>query len=133
MLSTGFCPRADRDDIDLFTEALTFNPQRAEEALLVPSISERGKQGRTRVYEPPMSEFSMMVTELGGPGESEVVSAVEGPGVMIVTSGAGKMRVGGGELQTLETGFVYFVGKGVELGFETDSEDGLVVYRAVAE
>lgn len=30
-INTGFCPRAHRDNIDLFTSALAFGPQSAEE------------------------------------------------------------------------------------------------------
>lgn len=131
MLNTGFCPPADRDDINLFTEALTFNPQRAEEALLVAKVSERGRQGRTKVFEPPMSEFDMLVTRLAA-GQRETVDALQGPSVMVVTSGAGRMMAEG-RTEELDEGSVYFVGQGVELGLETDKEDGLVVYRAFAE
>merc|ERR1711964_744239 len=31
VLNTGFCPRADRDSIELFTAALTFSPRSADE------------------------------------------------------------------------------------------------------
>ena len=131
VINTGFCPRADRDDIDLFTEALTFNPQKGEEALLVPRQSERGRQGRTKIFQPPMSEFDMLLTELEA-GQGETVSAVEGPSIMAVTSGKGTMKTEG-KTQEVGMGHVYFVGRGVELAFQTDDQAGLVVYRAFAE
>ena len=52
VLNTGFCPRADRDNIELFTAALTFSPHSVEEVLLKPTVSERGKNGKTEEYKP---------------------------------------------------------------------------------
>lgn len=65
VLTTGFCPRADRDSIDLFTQAMTFAPHRADEVILKPSPSRRGKSGKTEEYEPAMSDFNMFKTVLG--------------------------------------------------------------------
>ena len=36
VLNTGFCPRADRDSIDLFTAALMFSLKSAGDAILKP-------------------------------------------------------------------------------------------------
>ncbi len=140
VINTGFCPRPDRDDVDLFTDALTFNPQRAEEALLVPRTSERGTQGRTKIYQPPMAEFQMLLTELQA-GQAETVAQVQGPSIMVVTTGRGMMKIrgeeggqgSGEEERELGLGHVYFVGRGVELEFRTDDREGLVLYRAFAE
>ncbi|KAF7511227.1 hypothetical protein GJ744_005124 [Endocarpon pusillum] len=132
VINTGFCPRADRDDMDLFTEALTFNPQKGEEALLVPRQSERGRQGRTKIFQPPMSEFDMLLTELDA-GQAETVSAVDGPSIMFVMSGKGTMKADEAKTAEVGMGHVYFVGRGVELEFQTHDHDGLVVYRAFAE
>lgn len=145
VLNTGFCPRAQRDDVDVFVESLSFQPgdekgsKKGEEALLVSRQDEKGRMGRTRVYSPPLGEFDMLVTRLGV-GQREVVSAVEGPSVLFVTEGKGRMRAKsggeggeGGEWDVKE-GYVFFVGKGVELSFDTEeSGEGLVVYRAFAE
>lgn len=129
VLNTGFCPRADRDNIALFSSALTFAPHSASEILLGAKKSGRGRKGRTVEYAPPMSEFCMLKTELGR-GEGEIVGGVEGPSVLFATGGKGRM-VAGGEGFEIREGFVFFVGKGVEVEFE--AEEGLVVYRAYAE
>ena len=129
VLNTGFCPRAERDNIDLFTSALTFTPHSAEEALLKPVKSPKGVEGNTYVYAPPIGEFNVLATRLSA-WEKETHVAVDGPSVMIVLEGCGRVEVEGRTMD-IEKGNVFFVGVGVGLGFET--ELGLLVYRAYAE
>lgn len=129
VLNTGFCPRAERDSVDLFTQALTFVPHDPEEAILPSQKSDKGMNGKTREYAPPISEFNMLATCLNA-GESETVKSILGPSIMIVTKGSGKMRVPNKTFD-IQEGYVYFVGQGVPLEFETES--GLGVYRAYAE
>ena len=129
VINAGFCPRADRDDISLFTSTLTFSSHTADGMLLPPSVSNKSKGGKTKVYAPPLSEFNMLVTTLEG-GEKETVAAILGPSVMIATSGSG-ILVAGSQKLSLEEGYIFFVGQGVELEFESDS--GLEVYRAYAD
>jgi len=129
VLNTGFCPRADRDSIDLFTQTMTFTPHSADEVLLKPNLCSRGKSGKTEEYKPVMSEFNMMKTFLGRE-EKETVEAIDGPSVLFVTVGSGKMMADGKSYEVNE-GFVYFVGQGVETSYVADQH--LVVYRAYAE
>jgi mannose-6-phosphate isomerase len=130
VLNTGFCPRADRDSIDTFVATLTFSPASADEAILKPKPSPKGKQGHTQVLAPPMSEFNMLVTNLGA-GEKEVVSPLGGPGVMLVTGGKGKITAEGKEREVKE-GWVFFVGVDTELEFAADA-DGLEFHLAFCE
>ena len=129
VLNTGFCPRADRDSIPLFTSALTFAPHSADETLLPSRSTSKGKNGKSVVYKPDMSEFDMLRTILGKK-EKEVVAETGGPGVLIVTQGSGKLRAEGKDWEVRE-GYTFFIGQGVELTFE--SEDGLEIYLAYAE
>ena len=129
VLNTGFCPRADRDSIELFTQALTFAPHSAKEVLLEPVSSSRGKSGKTKEYKPAMSEFNMLKTTLGN-GDKETIDAIDGPSILFVTAGSGKMTAKGESFEIKE-GFVYFIGQGVETMYEAEKE--LVVYRAYAE
>lgn len=130
VINTGFCPRAWRDSVQLFGQALTFVPHDAQGALLPRRKSDKGMQGRTDVYAPPISEFSVLVTTLGA-GEMETHKAILGPSLMIVTKGCGSMKTPGDRTIELKEGFVFFVGQGIALDFET--EKGLAVYRAYAE
>jgi len=64
VINTGFCPRADRDSIELFSNTMTFKSHDPKEALLPSKPSNKWKHGKTVVYAPPMSEFNMFVTNL---------------------------------------------------------------------
>ncbi|KAJ5480765.1 hypothetical protein N7539_006659 [Penicillium diatomitis] len=130
VINTGFCPVAERDSVELFGQALTFSPHDAQSALLPRKKSDKGLQGRTDVYAPPISEFSVLVTTLGA-GETETHQAILGPSLMVVTKGCGSMKIPGDQNVELKEGFVFFVGQGVALDFTT--EKGMAVYRAYAE
>jgi mannose-6-phosphate isomerase len=130
VINTGFCPAAERDNVDLFGEALSFVPHNAHDTLLPRQKSEKGLLGKTDVYAPPISEFSVLCTTLGA-GEKETHKAILGPSLMIVTRGSGKMDIPGDQAVELQEGWVFFVGQGVALDFETDK--GIAVYRAYAE
>ena len=131
VLNTGFCPRADRDSVAIFTASLTFSPHNAQEVFLPAKRSDKGKNGKTEVYAPPMSEFDMLRTKLGK-GEKEVIAAVAGPSVLLVTSGEGKMKADDGTFDVKE-GYIYFVGHGIETEFEGQGSEPLDVWRAFAE
>jgi mannose-6-phosphate isomerase len=64
VINTYFCPRADRDCVELFTSALTFHPHSPEDAILKSRNSDKGLKGNTEIIAPPISEFDMLVTEL---------------------------------------------------------------------
>jgi len=129
VLNTGFCPRADRDNVDTFIETLTFTPHDDDEATLRPKPFERSKNGKTQVYSPPMSEFDMLSTKVEK-GEKESVEKINGPSIMIVTEGRGKLRAGGDEY-ALSEGFIFFIGAGVDTEYEAEEE--LQLFRAFAE
>ena len=130
VINTGFCPRAERDSIDLFSQALTFVPHNSKDALLPRRKSDKGLNGKTDVYAPPISEFNVMCTSLGA-GEVETHKAILGPSLMIVTKGSGSMKIPGDQTIELKEGYVFFVGQGVAVDFST--EKGIAIYRAYAE
>ena len=129
VLNTGFCPRADRDSIEIFTAALTFSPKNADEALLKPKKSDKGLKGHTQVLAPPMSEFDMLVTSLKFK-ETETIKALEGPAILIVTGGKGALRAEG-KVHEVKEGYVFFIGYYTEI--ELEAESGLETHIAFAE
>ncbi|KAF2429680.1 mannose-6-phosphate isomerase [Tothia fuscella] len=130
VLNTGFCPRAERNSIDMFTSVLTFTPHNIEEALLKPEqFALSTSKGKTLLYAPPMSEFNMISTELVE-GEKETIEKIAGPSILIVTQGKGEMKVGE-ESFTLAEGFVFFIGQGVETSFQASGH--LQMFRAFVE
>ncbi|CAG8909413.1 unnamed protein product [Penicillium egyptiacum] len=130
VINTGFCPAAERDSVELFGQALTFVPHSSKDALLPRRKSDKGMNGKTDVYAPPISEFSVLCTTLGA-GENETHKAILGPSLMIVTKGCGQMKFPGNQTAELKEGYVFFVGQGIALDFVTDK--GMAVYRAYAE
>ena len=129
VLNTGFCPRVERDSVALFSKSLSFKPHSSEESLLPRKKSDKGMNGKTDVYAPPIEEFNVLSTCLAA-GEKETHKAILGPSLMIVTKGCGKVNVPGKTVD-LHEGFVFFVGQGVALDFCT--EKGLQVFRPYAE
>ncbi|ROV91093.1 hypothetical protein VPNG_09935 [Cytospora leucostoma] len=127
VLNVGFCPRADRNNVDVFTNTLTFQSHGKDDVLLPRQKSERSTTGKTQVYKPELSEFDMLVADLKA-GESDVIKAGEGPGVLIVTKGSGKLSADGKEFE-LKEGYIFFVAPGVEVKWETES--GLQIFEAV--
>lgn len=131
VLNSGFCPPADKNNLDMFADTLTFKAHSKEDVIL-PS---KGHSKRTKVYSPPISEFDMLKVAFG-PGEEEIetVPAHEGPGVLVVTRGAGALSVqfGGGEEKQFELseGAIFFVAPGVSVDLRPGDE-GLDVHMAV--
>jgi mannose-6-phosphate isomerase len=127
VLNSGFCPPAERNSIDLFTDTLTFKAHSKGDMVLPSQETAKSRTGRTRVYSPPMSEFDMLRLELAA-GEEDEISGSEGPGVLIVTKGSGRMEADG-ETFELGEGTIYFVAPGVKVRWET--EEGLEIHMAV--
>ncbi|KAJ6088674.1 hypothetical protein N7486_009935 [Penicillium sp. IBT 16267x] len=130
VINAGFCPKTERDNVDLFGQALTFVPHNSKDALLPRRKSDKGVHGKTDVYEPPISEFNMLCTCLGA-GEKETHKAILGPSLMIVTKGCGSMDIPGNQTIEMKEGYVYFVGQGIALDLYT--EKGIAFYRAYTE
>lgn len=126
VLNVGFCPRADRNNVDLFADTLTFKAHSREDVILPATKSDRSKTGKTQVYKPPMSEFDMLMAGLRA-GEADEIAKGDGPGVMIVTQGTGKMSADGKDFE-LKEGFIYYVAPGVDMKWETES--GMQIFMA---
>ncbi|KAK4663957.1 uncharacterized protein QC763_501390 [Podospora pseudopauciseta] len=124
VLNAGFCPPADRNNIDMFADTLTFKPStRSKDSVILPSQD----QGKVKIYKPPMSEFDMLRLSLFQ-GEGEDIEAHRGPGVMIITHGNGTMLADGKTFR-LEEGSIFFVAPGVKV--RIDSPGGLEAHMAV--
>ncbi|ORY61033.1 RmlC-like cupin domain-containing protein [Pseudomassariella vexata] len=127
VLNTGFCPPADRNSIDLFANVLTFKTHSRDDVYLPSQTYDKSKNGKTVVYKPPMSEFDMLKADLGK-GETEELTANEGPGVLIVTNGEGIMKAQGEEFE-MKKGYIFYVAPGVNLRWE--SKQALQIHMAV--
>ncbi|KAM7193120.1 mannose-6-phosphate isomerase [Rhypophila sp. PSN 637] len=126
VVNAGFCGPSEKNDLELFAKSLTFGEQNVEDLYLK---YEEISSGKTRVYNPPIREFRVLRTTLGG-GDFEVLGQYDGPGVFIVTKGRGQFKADGKEFG-LEEGSIYFVAPGVEVQFEASKDQELDVFTVV--
>lgn len=128
VLNTGFCPRAARDDIDLFADTLTFKEMGKDNMMLPARKSNSSFKGKTTVYRPPIGEFDVLRVQLSHE-EDEELEGQRGPGVLIITDGEGAL-VCDGRNHFVRKGHVYFIGPRVPLLLETE-RSRLEAYIAV--
>lgn len=121
VLNTRLCPRADRDAAE-FMAALIFKPKSVDEAILRGKKSEKGLNGHTKVFVPPMSDFYLLVTELED-NETENIQAPQGPSILVLTAGQGKLRADKKE-HLLKEGYVYFVECNAEIELHSGRDIG---------
>lgn len=84
----------------------------------------------SRVFDPPVTEFSVLHTELGS-GVEEVHRRFEGPSIAIVTGGGCEIKWAEGKLEA-GTGEVLFVAAKTELRI-IGNEENTELFRAFAE
>jgi mannose-6-phosphate isomerase len=125
VVRAGFTPKY--KDIDTLTSMLTYNTAPASDQKMRPEKFRKCRY--STLYDPPIEEFSVVRTDLRA-GEEEQMDAIDGPSLIIITSGDGKMEFGGGEVEMKE-GSVWFVGAGE--GITLKSSKGMVTHRAFVE
>ena len=126
VLNVGFCPPADRNNVDMFANTLTFKSHSREDVYLPSEKYERSKEGRTVIYKPPLSEFDMLRVDLEK-GQGDELRGNEGPGTMIVTKGQGTLVADGKEFE-LKEGYIFYISPGVPI--QVRSEGQLQAYVA---
>jgi mannose-6-phosphate isomerase len=142
-------------DISTLNSCLTYNAAEPSEHTVNPSTypanwkpSRSSPTPTTVIYNPPIPEFSVLLTRLSPPASgtdvsSTVTTELSGPSMCIVTQGKGWIKWGEeGEAEELKVGEgdVIFVGAHVETTFgveksETDGGEGreMNVFRAFVE
>lgn len=89
-------------DVETLVNMLTYRSGSASSQRLEPKTYKTCTH--TLLYDPPIAEFSVLATNLG-PGQSDRHPAIDGPSIVIVTSGKGSI----GSVQVEREGQVYFV------------------------
>jgi mannose-6-phosphate isomerase len=92
--------------------------------MLRPRPYKGGKNGKSQLYAPPLSEFDMLQTRLGA-GETEVLTAIGGPSVFVATKGNATLKANGKGYDVRE-GSIFFVAHGTELELESKGEEFLM-------
>ncbi|KAF9584549.1 Mannose-6-phosphate isomerase [Lunasporangiospora selenospora] len=121
-------------DVEVLTDMLTYETKSSTEQLLSGVLCT--PTGHSLLYDPPIEEFSIILTKLNHANERERLRSVEGPSVVIVTRGEGVIRSerqvdGQDEAEVkAETGSVFFVGANTPFSIEATSDEGLTIYTA---
>ncbi|KAI0269431.1 mannose-6-phosphate isomerase [Gloeopeniophorella convolvens] len=89
--------------------------------------------GASTLYDPPVPEFSVVSVALAL-GAKETHREVEGPSILIVTGGSGRLQWADGSVDVTQ-GEVVFIGAATAVDFLAGGSDGdkLTLYRAFVE
>lgn len=126
VVRAGFTPKF--KDVRNLTEMLTYTYAPPSEQKMTPT--RYPGTNYSILYDPPIDEFSVLKTALSG-GQEEIVPGIDGPSILIVERGEGKIQVGP-KTGELKQGWVFFVGATAKVNLVAGQE-GLVVYRAFCE
>ncbi|WWC92563.1 mannose-6-phosphate isomerase, class I [Kwoniella dendrophila CBS 6074] len=117
-------------DVPTLVEMLTYEAGPGNKQLLKPTIfGEDGNDESTKLYDPPIEEFSVLRIELQA-GKSTIHKKIQGPSIAIITQGNGSIK-GNDDSIEFERGDVIFIG--AEEQVEWKAKDDLEVFRAYVE
>ncbi|KJZ73832.1 Mannose-6-phosphate isomerase [Hirsutella minnesotensis 3608] len=129
-------------DVTTLVDMLTYNYAPIEEQKMAPTEYPYATLNRTAyssgsavvLYDPPIDEFAVVRTLLRGEGAKATFEPIEGPSIVICTSGRGKISVGPTK-QDMSEGHVFFVGSAAECVLESavGGEEEFTTFKAFCE
>lgn len=129
-------------DVDTLVDMLTYSSAPIEEQKMSPSEYPYATLNRAAyssgsevtLYDPPIDEFSVVRTVLRGNGAKATFEQLDGPSIVICTSGKGKISVGP-TVEEVKPGYVFFVGSTAEVVLESEGgeEDEFITFKAFCE
>ena len=126
VIRAGLTPKM--RDVPNLISSLTYHASAPSEHIITPTVFSRGSE-RTRLYNPPIPEFAVLSTNVSA-GDKETHNGLEGPSLLIITEGKGRVAWSDGDL-TVEEGSVLFVGANTKVTFEAN--ENLMFFRAFVE
>lgn len=137
VIRSGFTPKF--QDVNTLTDILTYDHDPPAQQLLQPidypyvtlNSTAYSSSSSALLYDPPIEEFSVVRTVLNKPGAKATFEGIDGPSIVIATSGEGTISVGP-KKEEIKEGYVYFVGATAELVIESTSDE-LVTFKAFTE
>lgn len=137
VIRAGFTPKF--KDVKTLTSILTYDYAPPEKQKLDPqpypyaslNAAAYSSGSSADLYDPPIEEFSVIRTALKKKGKA-TFEAMSGPSIIICTDGRGKISVGT-KTESMETGFVYFIGATAQAVLEGEGEEEFVTFRAFCE
>jgi mannose-6-phosphate isomerase len=140
VIRAGFTPKF--KDVNTLTEILTYNYASPESQKLPPqpypyctlNAAAYSASSVCELYDPPIDEFAVVRTVLGGKGKA-TFDGISGPSIVICTGGKGKISVGP-KVEDINEGYVYFVGATATIVLEnagSAADEEFVTFRAFCE
>ncbi|KAI3333225.1 mannose-6-phosphate isomerase [Ustulina deusta] len=140
VVRAGFTPKF--KDVQNLVNMLTYNYAPIEEQKMSPTDYPYAVLNRAAyssgseatLYNPPIDEFSVVMTVLKGNGSKVTFDPIDGPSIIICTGGKGKISVGS-KTEEIKAGYVFFVGATAELVMESEGEqdDTFTTFKAFCE
>jgi mannose-6-phosphate isomerase len=138
VVRAGFTPKF--KDVSTLTAMLTYSYAPISEQKMNPSdypyatlnAKAYSSNSSTILYDPPIEEFSVVRTELKAAGAKATFDPIEGPSIILCTTGTGTISVGP-KKEEMKPGYVYFVGATAECVLEQDSDDSFTTFKAFCE
>lgn len=127
VLRAGLTPKT--RDVPNLVSSLTYHANAPSAHLVTPLPFSRGSE-RTKLYNPPIPEFAVLMTHVAK-GEQETHDGLEGPSLLIVTQGQGQAAWSGDVSVPIKEGSVLFVGGDTKVTFKANEE--LTLFRAFVE
>ncbi|EPE02644.1 mannose-6-phosphate isomerase [Ophiostoma piceae UAMH 11346] len=126
VVRAGFTPKF--KDVSTLTSMLTYNYAPIDEQKMYPvdypyatlNRAAYSSGSESTLYNPPIEEFSVVRTALKSKDAKVTLDAVSGPSIIICTGGRGTIAVGP-KVETIEEGYVFFVGATAETVMQAGS------------
>ena len=127
VLRAGLTPKT--RDVPNLVSSLTYHASPPSAHIVTAAPFSRGSD-LTKLYNPPIPEFAVLMTHISGGGK-ETHDSLEGPSILIVTEGKGRVAWPAGEPLGVMEGSVLFVGANTQVTFDASEE--MTVFRAFVE
>ncbi|KAH6983370.1 mannose-6-phosphate isomerase [Ilyonectria sp. MPI-CAGE-AT-0026] len=140
VVRAGFTPKF--KDVTTLVDMLTYNFAPIDQQKMTPTeypyvtLNRNGYSSGSSVelYDPPIDEFAVVRALLRGDGAKATFESLDGPSIIICTSGKGRISVGPTSAEMKE-GYVYFVGATAECVLESEGgeDDEFITFKAFCE
>lgn len=130
VVRAGFTPKF--KDVKNLVEMLTYNYGTVDDQKMVAEKFPRASgDGESALYNPPIEEFAVLETTFKSSTGKRHFEAIDGPSVIITTSGNGQISTDDVTLNA-QPGFVFFIAANTQIDLATTDKD-FTTYRAFVE
>ncbi|KAF9261737.1 mannos-6-phosphate isomerase [Marasmius fiardii PR-910] len=117
-------------DVPNLVAGLTYVPDEPERHKVKPTpFPPSSTSSSSKLYDPPIEEFSVIEIKLRNVEEKEAHPPVSGPSIVVVVQGKGRVQWTGNHLD-IKSGDVFFIGAETGVNFDAEGDEELVMYRA---